>query len=30
MPDTTRNLALPLIAGNQAQKHVTHNAIRLR
>ena len=25
MPDTTPNLALPLIAGNQAQKHVTHN-----
>ncbi|KAB1076927.1 DUF2793 domain-containing protein [Methylobacterium soli] len=25
MPDTTRNLALPLIAAGQAQKHVTHN-----
>ncbi|MCJ2008373.1 DUF2793 domain-containing protein [Methylobacterium sp. J-092] len=25
MPDTTQNLALPLIAANQAQKHVTHN-----
>ena len=30
MPDTTPNLALPLIAGNQAQKHVTVNeALRL-
>ncbi|WP_336487289.1 DUF2793 domain-containing protein [Methylobacterium nigriterrae] len=25
MPETTRNLALPLIAAGQAQKHVTHN-----
>ena len=25
MSDATRNLALPLIAGSQAQKHVTHN-----
>ncbi|WP_375463373.1 DUF2793 domain-containing protein [uncultured Methylobacterium sp.] len=25
MSDTTTNLALPLIAANQAQKHVTHN-----
>ena len=25
MSDTTHNLALPLIAANQAQKHVTHN-----
>lgn len=25
MAETTQNLALPFIAGNQAQKHVTHN-----
>lgn len=25
MPETTRNLALPLMAAAQAQKHVTHN-----
>ncbi|KAB1072835.1 DUF2793 domain-containing protein [Methylobacterium planeticum] len=25
MPETTRHLALPLIAAGQAQKHVTHN-----
>ncbi|GAA0239876.1 hypothetical protein LNAOJCKE_3196 [Methylorubrum aminovorans] len=25
MADTTPSLALPLIAGGQAQKHVTHN-----
>jgi hypothetical protein len=25
MPDQTANLALPLLASSQAQKHVTHN-----
>ena len=30
MPDATQNLALPLIAANQAQKHVTHNEALVR
>ncbi|WP_029354098.1 DUF2793 domain-containing protein [Bosea sp. 117] len=30
MPDTTPNLALPLLAAAQAQKHVTHNEALVR